>query len=156
MPVLCHSSLKSPGSSSKTPHKRSVAEVRLSDVEPFDLQYGVQYERTCYCLKIECGLSLMYISSFPEICMCYGFEDSVLVVVVINFTCICNVQCGHFCPKPQKLLYHNSPSTTLIPFPIPVSLKGGSPESQEMLFLSHPIPNKFHCCHPREGGINYG
>lgn len=146
MPVLCHSSLKSPGSSSKTPHKRSVAEVRLSDVEPFDLQYGVQYERTCYCLKIECGLSLTYLPSPRYVCVMVSildllrFEDSVLVVVVINFTCICNVQCGHFCPKPQKLLYHNSPSTTLIPFPIPVSLKGGSPESQEMLFLSHPIP----------------
>lgn len=146
MPVLCHSSLKSPGSSSKTPHKRSVAEVRLSDVEPFDVQYGVQYERTCYCLKIECGLSLTCLPSPRYVCVMVSildllrFEDSVLVVVVINFTCICNVQCGHFCPKPQKLLFHNSPSTTLIPFPIPVSLKGGSPESQEMLFLSHPIP----------------
>lgn len=146
MPVLCHSSLKSPGSSSKTPHKRSVAEVRLSDVEPFDLQYGVQYERTCYCLKIECALSLTYLPSPRYVCVMVSildllrFEDSVLVVVVINFTCICNVQCGHFCPKPQKLLYHNSPSTTIIPFLIPVSLKGGPPESQEMLFLSHPIP----------------
>lgn len=103
-------------------------------------------------LKIEWGLSLtMYIhKSVVEICTLYGeytwyslpdlfrFEDSVFFVVVINFTCICNVQFGRFCPKPQKLLYHNSPSTTLSPFPIPVSLKGGAPNPKKN--FSFPIP----------------
>lgn len=96
--------------------------------------------------KIRRGLILVYVRVMVRVYLnYYGLKIQFLFVVVIKFYMhICIVQCGHFCPKPQKLLYHNSPSTTLI-IPIPYSRLPKRrapriPRTQEMLFRSDPTP----------------
>lgn len=156
------------GGLSETPHNRSVAQKFDVQYMEYSTDTSVQYERTCAfhdCLKMEWWLFTLHVLlycvhiSFVEICVIcirtyirvmvrvyliyyYGLKILFFVLVVIDFTCICNVQCGQFLPQaPKAAISQFAFHDLIIPIPYsPVSLKGGPPESQEMLFRSDSIP----------------